>query len=375
MDIQFDGYKREWQQAGTRNYVAVMASVICSTTPVMEIAKAVPGVVPVVHQYGCAQVGDDMSQTRRTLVGVAANPNVRGVLVVGLGCETNQARVMAEHIPPVKPIEVMGIQEMGGSDVTVESGIEAVQKMVQGAETESREPIGAEGLTVGIIGVEADDRAYESVYPAFGRLVDRLTDAKATVIAGISSPLAPYGDQLALRAADEKTAQGLKRIGSGLQKRRWLEVTDTTVQERPWSEQEKARAEKEAVFTGSAPIQGLVTYGESVEGSGLHFMAVPTNPVEAMSGLVAGGANVILVASSRSLFTGTVACPVITVAPKSERMNALGDLVDCSLSGEDPEEGATKVLKELLEVASGKQTQSEMAQLSEFAISQVGTPF
>lgn len=316
-----------------------------------------------------------MSQTRRTLAGVAANPNIGAVLLVGLGCETNQADVLAQHIPARKPIEVLGIQEAGGSDVVRHLGIEIVERFAKDREAESRTLQGAEGLCVGVLGVEADERAYRAVYPAVGAVIDRLVTAGARVILGVSGAMAPRADALIDRAVTGDAQKRLAQLAEGLTRKAWLEASQSDRVVRPYSDQERARAEKELPLSGSAPVASVVAYAERPSGPGLHLMTVSQNPVEAMTGLVAGGANIILVAASRGLFAGSIASPSVVVAPAAERTSALDEFVDHRVESEDTSLEAERILRRLLDVASGELCVAERERLGQFAISQLWTSF
>ena len=371
--MSFWGYERGAGAGGVRNYVAVVASVICSTTPVRAIGAAFPEALAVAHQYGCGQMGEDLAQTQRTLVGVAANPNVAAALVVGLGCENNQAPVLAQAMQTGKPVEVIGIQELGGSDKTVRKGVEIVDRLIRTTRLE-RALLTSDRLTVGVLGVEPDDEAYERVSPAVGRAVDALVAAGARVILGVGPGLAPAGAALAERAKDAATAERLAALGDGLARRRWHRPVEGKLTVRPWTDEERAKSRAELRLCGSAPVGAALDYAERPQSAGLALMAVPSNPVEAMSGLVAGGAAVIVVASARGLLSGALGAPTLVVAPERAGFDPFEEFVDVKLSSGD-ERGADRVLERLYAVASGEKTRTEEQALSAFAISQVGTPF
>lgn len=295
--------------------------------------------------------------------------------MVGLGCETNQAQAFAATLPRTKPIEVIGIQELGGSDATVQRGVEIATRLVKEAEREERRPVRLSGLRLGILGVEADERTEEIVFPAVGALVDRLVAAGAQVVVGLTNALAPAGERLAVRAETAEARERLDQIASGLMRRRWLTVAQSTEASRPWTADERVRAEREQILTGTSPVRSVLRYSEAPKRAGLHLMTVSSSPVEAMAGLVAGGANLILVASSRGLFSGTVACPTLVVGPNRRRGSALDELIDCRLDEADPQAGAERILAALLRAACGDETAAEAQRFDEFAISQLGTPF
>ena len=126
----FRGYRRPDGRVGVRNHLAILPSVICSATVGQRITELVPGAVTTTHQYGCGQLGADADLFVRTMVGTGSNPNVGGVIVVGLGCETAEAPLIAEGIAKTgKPVELIVIQEAGGSIKTIQQGAQMAQKL------------------------------------------------------------------------------------------------------------------------------------------------------------------------------------------------------------------------------------------------------
>jgi len=367
----YKGYPREDGSVGTRNFVAVMASVICSTTPVQAIASRVPGSIAVVHPYGCAQVGDDLGQTRRSLIGVAANPNVAGTLIVGLGCENNQPDELAAMIEVPKPLDVIGIQALGGSDKVLETGVRIVSERVAGAGTLERRECDVATLNVGLLCFECDrdTKGLERV----GALVDKLVALGARVCVGVDRTLAPAGEALAERAATERVASVLRAWGSEYRRRRWH--GDQSDEAHQWTGEERARAEAIAAVTGTAEVRQVLGCSETSTDRGLQLMNVPSDPVEAMSGLVSGGATLLIVVSSRGILTGALGCPTLVVVPEG----AAGPVVDASadwrLGSLDAESEVDALYARLLEVASGAPTRLEEVELTDFAISKVSTAF
>src|SRR5450755_2833123 len=121
----FAGYRRRNGTVGVRNHVLVMPSVMCANHVVDRIGRRVPEVITIGHPTGCSQVGADFEQTKRTLAGFAANPNVGAVLVVGLGCESNESKALtAEIAARGQRVEVIGIHECDGTSNTIARGVE-----------------------------------------------------------------------------------------------------------------------------------------------------------------------------------------------------------------------------------------------------------
>ena len=147
---QLTGFRRADGRFGVRGHVLVLPSVVCSSHAAREIAGAGPALA-ITHQHGCLHVGDDLVHTEHELVGTAANPNVAGVVVVSLGCETiNGARLAREIAATGQTVELVGIQHSGGTARAVADGRAAVERLLAAGADAAREPIEPGALTVGI---------------------------------------------------------------------------------------------------------------------------------------------------------------------------------------------------------------------------------
>jgi altronate dehydratase len=154
------GYRRADGSVGARNHVLVLPSVVCADQTAILIGEA--GAIAVVHQHGCAQVGDDVTFTERAFVGFAGNPNVGGCLVVSLGCETIQGQRVAQLIAGRgQRVEFTGIQLMGGTVKTVDDGRARVNRLNELLAIEDRTATSVDALVVGIETSRATlDRAF-----------------------------------------------------------------------------------------------------------------------------------------------------------------------------------------------------------------------
>lgn len=147
--MQLLGYPRDDGRFGARNHVLVLPSVVCAGLAAERIGAE--GAIAVVHQHGCAHVGDDVVNTERAFLGVSTNPNVGAVVVVSLGCETIQGRRLAGRIAEQgQRMEFVGIQAEGGTEPTVVRGGEAVQRLRAELALHERRPAPANTLLIGI---------------------------------------------------------------------------------------------------------------------------------------------------------------------------------------------------------------------------------
>lgn len=153
------GFPRSSGQAGARNHVFILPSVVCSALVARQIAEA-SGAVHVSHQHGCGHIGPDIAQTRQLFVGLAANPNVAHAVVVSLGCETVQGKAVAAELTRLghEP-RFVSIQGSGGNDAAREAGILEAKSLTRDAESSARGEVDLEELVVGIVASRTDERA------------------------------------------------------------------------------------------------------------------------------------------------------------------------------------------------------------------------
>jgi altronate dehydratase large subunit len=173
----FFGYPRPDGQIGVRNHILVLPTVVCANGVVERLDREA-GTLPlalVTHQHGCGQVGDDLSLTVRTLSGIVANPNVGAVVLVSLGCESNQPQRLAEAAAAAgKPIDVCQIQELGGITATYERVRALAEMLAVDLDRQEREEVPVSELVVGLECGGSDAWSGITANPALGLASDRL---------------------------------------------------------------------------------------------------------------------------------------------------------------------------------------------------------
>lgn len=348
MNYSFEGFKRDDGKAGTRNYVGIVSSVICSSAVVREISEKVSGTIPIVHANGCAQLGDDFKLTRNMLVGVSSNPNIHSALLVGLGCETNQVSGLLKHIPKTKPIRGIGIQQLAGGTNTIQKGISIAKKWAEEAAAQERTTLPLSSLTVGILNVDSDQDALEKTGPTIGRTVDRLIENSAKVVMGLSKTLEPAGHLLSDRVTNPTEKEKILKSSKRLHRLRWKNPTMVD-KGNEFTEEETKLATLESKMTGSVPIKSILDYGEIPKENGLHMMNISSNVVESLSKMVSSGCNIVLIVSNRGVLTGSIALPCMTITPQNDE-SSFDELIDYTISENNSDEESNRIIEELLEV-------------------------
>ncbi|MFD0680692.1 UxaA family hydrolase [Paenibacillus sp. GCM10027630] len=388
LNTKFWGYRRSDGTVGVRNHVLILPTIVCATQSAMRITELVQGTVSFVHQHGCAQVGVDYDQTFRTYVGIGCNPNVYGVVVLGLGCETHQGRSVADAIAKRtgKPVELVSIQDNGGTLMTIARGAQVAARMVQDASMQRREECDISELIVATECGGSDACSGLSANPAVGVVSDMIVDGGGTAILAETSEIIGAEHLLADRAVDDKVAKRVYEVIEAMeQKAIFMGVDIRTGNPTPGnikgglsSLEEKSLGA--AAKAGSRPLQELINYAENPTKKGLVWMDTPGQDIEQLTGMVAGGAQVVLFTSGRGTPTGSPIAPVIKIATNTRMFENMSDNMDMNagtiIEGkESVQDVGQRIYDEVLQVATGKWTKAEILKQYDFGINRIGPTF
>ncbi len=385
----WSGYDRGDGRYGTRNYVAIISTVNCSASTSKYISEHVrasgilrdypnvDGVVAITHKAGCAMQydGPDHRQLDRTLAGFARHPNVAAYVLIGLGCETGQAIHLIEGEGLIqlngsrrKPT-VLTIQECGGIGKTVEAGVRAVAELLPRVNDVRRVRLGADKIVLGTNCGGSDGNSGVTANPALGVASDLLVAQGGTSILGETPEI--YGAEHLLTRRAVSRAVGEKLV----ERIKWWEwytgLFGAEINNNP------SPGNKEGGLTtiyekslgaiakgGSTALADVVGYAEPVRSKGLVVMDTPGYDPVSMTGIVAGGANVLVFTTGRGSVFGCKPAPSIKVATNTPLYRHMLDDMDVNagvvLEGTPVEEVGRQIFEEILAVASGKKTKSEI---------------
>lgn len=384
---KFWGFRRHDGQVGVRNHVLILPTITCATQAAVKITELVQGTVSFIHQHGCGQVGVDYDQTFRTYVGMGNNPNVYGVVVLGLGCETHQGRSIAQEIAKSgKPVELVSIQDHGGTLMAIAQGAKIAAKMVQDASAQIRELCDLSELIIGTECGGSDACSGLSANPAVGVVSDMIVDFGGTAILAETTELIGAEHLLAARAIDEKVAKRVYEVIEAMEQRAFLMGVDIrTGNPSPGNikgglsslEEKSLGAANKA---GTRPLQELIDYAQKPTKKGLVWMDTPGHDIEQLTGMVAGGAQVVLFTSGRGTPTGSPIAPVIKIATNSAMFERMSDNMDIDagtiIEGKESIDSVgQRLFDEIARVSSGKMTKAEILKQHDFGIWRVGPSF
>jgi altronate hydrolase len=380
----FQGIRRANGKVGTRNYIGIMTSVNCSATVAGFIAqelersgilkdyKNIDGVVALKQDNGCVIDfrGAIFDVLKRTTWGYAANPNMGGVLMVGLGCEGFQIPRFKEAygLSEGPTFKTMTIQETGGTRKTVEAGLAALREMLPYVNDVKRETCYASELVVALQCGGSDGYSGITANPALGAAVDLLVQHGGTGI--LSETPEIYGAEhlLTRRAATPEIGQKLVDIihwWEDYTKRNLMEMNNNPS---PGNKQgglstilEKSLGA--AAKGGTTTLRAVYRYAEPVTAKGFVFMDTPGYDPVSATGQVAGGANLMCFTTGRGSAYGCKPVPSIKLATNSDIYRKMIDDMDINcgdvVEGVSIAEKGAEIFQRMLKVASGEHTRSE----------------
>jgi altronate dehydratase large subunit len=378
----FYGYRRPDGRIGTRNYVLVVPTVICASVVAERVAAAAqPLGTALPHLAGCGQLGPDMRVTHDTLAAYCAHPNVGAVLVVALGCEQVVAQTLAETARRHgKTAETIAIQSEGGTVRATEKGVRIARALAESLESTRREWCDASELILSLKCGGSDYTSGLASNPTLGRVTDRLVELGGTAVLGEIAEIMGAEHLLASRASSQGTATKLIQIITRVEtEARALGLDIRGTQPSPGNIRGGLTTIEEkslgATHKGGerAPLEDVVAYAAPITRKGLTVMDTPGLDVESVTGMVGGGAQVVVFTTGLGTPTGNPIAPVIKVTGNARTARQMADNIDLDVSGimddsETLDMAADRLFEEVLAVASGRQTSAERLGHREFAI-------
>jgi altronate hydrolase len=383
----FMGYKRADGRVGTRNYIAILASVNCSAHTIQEIVRHftperlstypnVDGVIALTHDMGCGQRvgGDDIQILQRTIVGMARHPNVGAYLMVGLGCETNQIQdimdnyhLRSETTESGLPLNLT-IQGQGGIRKTVEAGMKMVEDLLPIVNQTPRTPQPISELVVALKCGGSDGWSGVTANPVVGFLADEIVRQGGSAVLAETPEIYGAEHLLTRRAINQEVGEKL------IAKVRWWEAHarkhNMEIDNNPSAGNKVGglttileKSLGAVAKSGTSPLMGVYDYAEPITSRGFTYVDTPGYDPVCVTGQVASGCTVVLFTTGRGSVFGYKPAPSIKITSNSEIFEHMADDMDFNagkvLDGADLKATADELLDLVIAVASGELSKSE----------------
>lgn len=372
---RWQGYRRADGRAATRNEIWILPTVGCVGLTADEIARiarerhgaSVDGIFAFTHPHGCSQLGDDLAGTRGLLAGLADNPNAAGVLILGLGCESNQIDTLLDAVPASARAKVRHVSSQAVGDEIATAGA-LIDEMVEAAAACQREELPLGALSIGLKCGGSDGLSGLTANPLLGRFTDRLVSAGGTAI--LTEIPEIFGAEQALleRSVDNAVFDAAAGLVNRF-KRYFLDL-GLPVSENPSPgniaggittlEEKSAGAVQKA---GRAPLSQVLDYGRQVSPGGLALLEAPGNDAVSSTALAAAGATMVLFTTGRGTPLG-FPVPTVKIASNHQLAATKPHWIDFDAAlaiDEGPEAADAAFVDCLINIASGQPTAAERA--------------
>lgn len=382
--MEFWGYRRAEGRAGIRNHVLILPSCVCGSESARIVASQVRGAVNIVFNTGCSDVQANTDMSQKVLTGFACNPNVYGMVIIGLGCETVGHRQLREKIQKMtsKPVVSFGIQEEGGTLKTIEKAVRAAREMAAEAAMQPKEKFDISELLLGIECGGSDATSGLASNPAVGELSDLLVDMGASTIMSESIEWIGGEHVLAKRAATPEIHNQIIEVCRAYEEHLKAAGQDCRAgQPTPGNKAGGLSTLDEKSLGcirkgGTRPIVEVLQQAERPTKHGAIVMDTAGFDISSVTSMVAGGCNAVIFTTGRGTPTGNAIVPVLKVTGNERTYKMMDDNMDVDLSaiirGEKTyQEMGREMLNDIEAMCNGKMTKAETYGFSDIAVDHV----
>ena len=382
--LKFWGYRRAEGRPGIRNHVLILPGCACGSESARIVASQVRGAVNIIFNTGCSDVAANTAMSQKVLTGFACNPNVYGVVIIGLGCETVGHRQLKEKIQAMtsKPVVSFGIQEEGGTLKTIEKAVRAAREMAAQAGMQQKELFDISELFLGIECGGSDATSGIACNPAVGELSDILVDYGATSMLSESIEWIGGEHVIAKRAATSKLHNEIIEVCRNYEEHLKAAGQDCRAgQPTPGNKAGGLSTLDEKSLGcirkgGTRPIVEVLEQAERPSRHGAIVMDTAGYDISSVTSMVAGGCQVIIFTTGRGTPTGNAIVPVMKVTANEHTYSWMEDNMDYDLSpimrGEKTiQEMGEELFDEIVAIANGRLTKAEAYGFSDIAVDHV----
>ena len=378
-------YKRQ-VGAGARNELYIVPTVGCIAASAENVARRfkelhkddlkVDDVVVLTHRVGCSELGDDLTRTKTMLINLSENPNVGGVLFLGLGCEENRMDGIREIVKDGERVRFLVAQEVENDEA---EALRLLEELYAVASEDKRTLVPLSEVTVGVKCGGSDGFSGITANYLIGRVADLLEACGATVVLAETPEVFGAEQTLMQRAKDKKVFEDIADLVN-----KWKQFYGShgvNVYENP-SPGNKAGGittlEEKSLGcvqkSGRGEVKAVLSELTRVSERGLNVIESPGNDIIACTTLAATGCSAIMFSTGRGTPLGSVV-PTIKIASNSPLAKKKAGWIDFD-AGRMLVSDVDKIVMELynllLDVFEGKKTGNEERGDKQIAILKTG---
>jgi len=334
-----------------------------------RLFKNIDGIKFLTHQGGCGGTRQDSSILSKLLSGYADHPNVCGITIMNLGCEHLQAEALQNDIVARnsnfnKPVLVFGQQKEGTEEAVISEAIKGTFTALVTANEISRTEASISHIKLGVKCGGSDGFSGISANPALGHAADILVACGGTVMMAEFPELNGVEQEMIDRCVNDQVAEKFVKlmrsysaqaeaVGSGF----YMNPSPGNIKDGLITDAIKSCGA--ARKGGFSPVVDVLDYTEKASKAGLNLVCTPGNDVEATTGKVASGANVICFTTGLGTPTGNPICPVVKISTNSSLAKHMHDIIDIDtgaiISGDKSiAQMGEEILEFVIKVASGE---------------------
>lgn len=376
--MSFCGFKRPDNSIGIRNYLGIISCSVCANELAVRIANSLNGAVAFTHNQGCCQLNEDLKIVARTLISLAYNPNLYGVIFVSLGCENIDVDNIVYHAKQSgKPVSLISIWAEGGLTLSMSQGVFLGQKMILDASRIKRVEASISDLVIGLKCGASDSTSGLITNPSIGIVSDKVVERGGTTVFGEVSEFIYAENLISKRGETDDVCEEIRKLI--VQTKDRINKSDsnykkdqkalinyniglTTIEERALGFVSKC---------GHQKIKKVYRYGDRVTEKGLNLIDFPGREPEALTALAAAGCHLVLLTTGIGDPHGFPFMPVIKITSNEETAHKLEDCIDLDISYVteglfDLKQSSKLIYEEMINVINGKMTKSEINRYHSF---------
>jgi altronate dehydratase large subunit len=376
--MSFLGFRRPDNSIGIRNYLGVISCSVCANELALRIAGNLNGAVAFTHNQGCCQLNEDLKIVSRTLVSLAYNPNLFGVIFVSLGCENIDVdNIVYLAKQSGKPVALISIWAEGGLTLSVSQGVFIGQKMISDASRIKRVEASIADLMIGLKCGASDSTSGLISNPSIGIVSDRIIERGGTTVFGEVSEFIYAENLISKRGETEEVCEDIRNLIIRTKDR--INKNDSN-----YNKDQKALLNHDIGLTtieeralgfiskcGNQKIKKVYRYGERITEKGLNLIDFPGREPEALTALAAAGCQLILLTTGIGDPHGFPFVPVLKITSNEKTAYRLEDCIDLNISYVteglyDLTQSSNLIYNEIINVVNGRMTKSEINRYHSF---------